>query len=199
MTSLSELLEAIRGIDTKEKVTDKFSKHYGEIKYTFEGLSYELTTQNELGVPVNDKEFLVLAPFGQWDKKELKAGSSPLEEAFKTVLREGAIAAVKSKLETVYIDITTLEGEVGQFFQDGSSSSNSVAKTIIDVVNGELKDVPTVIRILVGCFNKKVIQDELKTFQQIFWEDSSADAKPLIRNENASLHVGYYGPNFEIP
>lgn len=82
---------------------------------------------------------------------------------------------------------------------------DSVAKAIADVVNSipHESNVKPIIRILAGADQNLTTKQYWKAYQyrfdNMFWTKESATGNliPLIKQPNATLFVGYYGPTFQ--
>jgi hypothetical protein len=129
----------------------------------FEGVSYDLTKNDILGLPGSSQPgLIVLSPFptipkehadGKLESFDSKPGQMPTEQAFKDVLREGI--KLSAGQDTLFIDLADLDTDNTELFTEGGN--NSVAQAIADQLNSdELKNVKLVIRWVRGTFEGSV-------------------------------------------
>ena len=203
MASIDGLYKAIKKIDVA--------------KSPFDGVSYDLTYNDILGLPEGDPKaspddgkFTVLSPFPSIPKENedkslatspIEEGKMPIEQAFKAVLREGI--KLSTEQDTLFVDITDLDQNSSAFFTEGGK--DSVSQAIADQLNDpSLADVKPVIRFLRGMPDQTIDANfwnsRQPNFERIFWQkDEHGNTVPLIRNDKAELHIGFYSPSFRLP
>ena len=159
-----------------------------------EGVAFEQTYNESLGLPGQTPDYLVFIPWRKWPGDPLPQGThypSALQEAFKDVLKHGADP------KTCFIDIITLNPHAEFFNEPGTTEC--VADAIADAIDQTDESVTPVIRFLAGTEDNKTAEtvwnENKAKFEAIFWRDG----KPLVKkNKHARLYVGYYSPNFKI-
>lgn len=199
MASIQELYQTIKKIDTA--------------KSPFEGVSYDLTYNDKLGLPDGDPNaspdegnFTVLAPFPAIPKdiearRQLDAGKTPIEQAFKAVVREGV--KLSKDQDTLFIDLTDLDANNVDLFTEGGK--DSVAQAIANAVNDpSLANVKPVIRFVRGTPDETIDAEfwnsRRPNLEKIFWQpDDQGNTVPLITHDKAELHIGFYSPSFRLP
>jgi hypothetical protein len=203
MASIDGLYSAIKKIDIA--------------KSPFEGVSYDLTYNDILGLPTGDPKacpedgkFIILSPFpsiptetkdNKFVRTTCAAGEMPIEQAFKAVLREGI--KLSTDQDTLFIDITDLDQNSSTFFTEGGKES--IVQAIADQLNDpSLANVKPVIRYLRGMADQKIDagfwNSRQQNFEKMFWQnDEQGNMVPLIKNDKAELHIGFYSPSFKLP
>ena len=203
MATIKDLYDAIKKTDVA--------------KSPFEGVSYDLTYNDLLGLPKGDPKassydgnFTVLSPFPTIPKeKEDKTletfaydgGKMPIEQTFKAVIREGI--KLSTEQNTLFIDMTDLDQNSSAFFTEGGKES--IAQAIADQLNDKsLANVKPVVRFLRGTPDQtsdaKFWNSRQSTFASMFWQkDEHGNIVPLIHNDKAELHIGFYSPSLGLP
>jgi len=195
MASINDLYKAIKKIDID--------------KSPFEGVTYDLTYNDILGLP-GDEKLTVLSPFPTIPKEkedktfetfQYEKGKMPIEQAFKAVLREGI--KLSTEQNTLFIDMADLDENSSTFFTEGGQES--VAQAIAAQLNDpSLANVKPVIRFVRGMPDQTIDANfwnsRRPNFESIFWQkDEQGNIVPLIKNDKAELHIGYYSPSFKLP
>jgi len=140
------------------------------------------------GNPDDPFDIFMFIPFNRWSQVDNKK-KNVIADSFKEVIDAGLSGDI-GKL--CLIDIALLdEPKVDFMHQTGMIEYLAEA-----LQRPKVKDVKTVIRLLVGSSNPSQRRDNfrsdgrLKIFQDIFWPNG----KNLITHSDATLIVGYYNP-----
>jgi hypothetical protein len=186
-----------------EKKLKDIDKEFPSAK--LEGLAFQLTQNESLGLNGHPSDFKVAIPHTKWPVTkglELPATKFPsaLQDAFKDVLKHGT----KDKT-TCWIDIATLN-PAPEFFTEstGGDGKDSVFQAIADVIEKIPHSESPVVRILVGIeggdhkTREKLWEDSRNRVAQMFWKKEGDKTVRRIEHPNAKLYVGYYGPTFEL-